>query len=303
MKKILSLLVLFSILSLTACSSSSGQVTKLNYRLNSLLISDQELSFSFYLEKDELSQPENDGSLSVEDLPTELQAKSIFVSDISDKEKSSGISCDVSQFPYYCYLSLDENSSPSSNYLLKIEFEDGKYGEIIFEVPVDHSLEKPSIVAPLLEGEEAECISNENPTEEDPAVDDAFEGEGECERMKVEKNILKFKEIGADEYKINVALCYPYAEDGINPCLDAAEFEVKKEEGKFIISEAKEFYFAEMFLRGDFLEINFDFDPNYYDSVIYEVKAYKKEDISKDLNINLESTDEKTISLELTKDE
>jgi hypothetical protein len=47
---------------------------------------------------------------------------------------------------------------------------------------------------------------------------------------------MRFKDVGADNYKVYINICHPYANNGINPCLKGIELELARENGRFAVS-------------------------------------------------------------------
>ncbi len=228
-------LFLFIAILLSGCVPATE--ADVEFELSSVYLTDDVLEFEFYMERPDLAlkQPRSDENLAVNNLPEVLRPVSI---------ENEALICKKHFYPALCYVSLGEDgiSKGGNSYDLKVEFADGSIASDSISIPYLEKLDKPEILEPAEETED--------------------------------KSILKFAETGADMYEVAAHLCYPYANDGINPCLDGDDYIItKNEDGEFILDDDDGFYFAELFKRGDALEIKFDFDLDYYDSVLYEVKA------------------------------
>ncbi len=222
----------------SACNNSSGTSgAEISYRLESITVNDEELSFQIYLEREDLRliQPDNDGNLLISELPIGVRPQSIV---------SEGLNCILDEFPHVCTASDME-----SVHSLTIVFEDNMEGILEVKLPNVEPFNSPEITSPII---------------------------GETKGSEMSR--LKFEEIGADQYIVTTSLCYPYANDGVNPCLDSESFEIiKNNDGEFVMEDNPNFYSAELNKRGADLELLFEFgdDLAYYDTLIYEVAASK----------------------------
>ncbi len=154
--------------------------------------------------------------------------------------------CDRPTFPHRCRMDLDANSQLKDEYtfLVKITFEDNTYAAEEITVPVPEMLPPIELVEPSSipsEGEELE---------------------------------VKFVDIGADEYELEVNLCYPYQNDGINPCLNGTMFNLSRtEDGGLKFTYDNEYEERELNLEEGFITIKSNFPLYYEESVEYYLKA------------------------------
>lgn len=250
--KNLKLLVLGVILAsfvLTGCATSSSKVKlvldNVSWR------GDKFLNFDLYLERPDLGlkEPvgENDDLYSA-DLSDAINPKLMYVSETSDLEKESGNMCDRPRFPHRCSVNLkgDDAKKSSHDFLIKITFEDGTYVAEEISVPMPKKLELPAISEPSTL----------------PKQDEAFN--------------VKFKDVGADEYTVEVNMCHPYADNGINPCLDGASYVVQKKDGKFVIAEPDVSSKPVVTEKDGVIQVSSDLKLKFTESVEYYVTAVKR---------------------------
>lgn len=243
-KYLLSLALAIFILSFASCSSFYSAKPELNYRVSTISIIDDMLSFEIYLERPDLAikQPDNDGLLELSDFPEALRPEEISVIRTSD---STEISCSNSTIPHHCEFTInpenDDFEQLLQQYKLKVAFMDGAVLEKSLLLPNVLPLDKPEISSPSEEDED--------------------------------KSVLTFKNTGAPVYRINLALCYDYANDGINPCLDDEDYVVSFKDGVMSLEENEGFFPAELKTFDDTFQLDFDFDASGYSSINYEVIA------------------------------
>lgn len=230
------------------------------------------LEFDLYLRRTDLKLKEpidGNGGLSV-DLPIGIQPKLMYASEVKDKNPESGTMCDRPRFPHRCSMTLspEEYAKKSLKYRIKVTFEDGAYASKTIVISRVAPLPKPEILEPISA----------------PEQEDAFS--------------IKFKDVGADKYEISVALCEPYGNDGINPCLDGAEYNLIRKKGKFVIPEIENEQDQPQFsvennivLFGSELPLIYEEGINYYVKAISSraakggVKKYLESNASKSFSV------------------
>ncbi|MCK9186285.1 hypothetical protein M0P48_02505 [Candidatus Gracilibacteria bacterium] len=253
--KNLKLLVLGMIISsfvLTGCASSSG---KLNLTLDNVSWrADKFLSFDLYLERPDLGikEPMNpNGDLYSDDLSDEINPKLMYVSETSDETPDGGNMCDRPTFPHRCSFNLkgDEINKSSHDFLIKITFEDNTYVAKEISVPMPERIELPAISAPSSL----------------PKQDESF--------------AVQFKDVGADEYKVEVNMCQPYANNGINPCLDGEAYVLQRKDGKLVIAEPNVSSKPVVTEKDGVVEVKSDLKLKFTESVEYYVTAVKRGEV------------------------
>jgi len=249
--KNLKLLVLGVILAsfvLTGCATSSNKVKlvldNVSWR------GDKFLNFDLYLERPDLGLKEPVGKQ--DDLVSAGSSKAInpklmYVSETSDLEKESGNMCDRPRFPHRCSVTLkaDESKKSSHDFLVKITFEDGTYAAEEISVPMPKKLELPAISEPSTL----------------PKQDEAFH--------------VKFKDVGADEYTVEVNMCKAYENNGINPCLDGLSYVVQRKDGKLALAEPDVSSKPVVTEKDGFIEVSSELKLKFTESVEYYVTAVK----------------------------
>lgn len=168
--------------------------------------------FDVYLERPDLNLKENkkydiEMPLTV-DLPLALQPKLMYLSDVNDTDPESGSMCDRPSFPHRCSdtLTNDDLKLASKDYLVKITFEDGSYVSKKITVKIPTAINQPEIVAPAKDA-----------------------------TLQNTKFNVTFKDVGADTYDVSATICKEYGGDGINPCLDTIEYQLKRSGNTFTI--------------------------------------------------------------------
>lgn len=233
---------------LAGCSASSSKI-KLTLD-NVSWRGDKFLNFDLYIERPDLglSEPTNkEGDLYSSDLPKSLNPKLMYVSDTNDEKPESGNMCDRPRFPHRCSVQLkgDERKKGSHEFLIKTTFEDGTYVAQEVSVPMPERLALPEISEPVAL----------------PKQDEAFH--------------LKFKDVGADQYTVEVNMCKAYANNGINPCLDGTSYVLQKKDGKFVFAEPDVSSKPVVSEKDGFIEISSDLKLKFTESVEYYVTAVK----------------------------
>lgn len=227
---------------------------------------DNSLEFDLYLERPDLSikEPINNDGLYTNDLPLELQPKLMYVSDVSDKVPDSGNMCDRPRFPHRCSVTIDEKNLKSEyTFLIKITFEDDSYAAKEITIPVPKSLDIPEIIEPT-------SIPEQNSTVE-----------------------MKFKDIGASYYRVDVNLCHPYQNDGINPCLDSVTYILNREGDNLILESGDEYTSPGISLNEGIVEIKSNFPIIFEESVEYYVQAILISKLENGIGTYVESNDSK----------
>lgn len=280
MKKIF-LISLLILIVFPSCKNSvtpdpykNGQV---NLTLNQVLLRDfsklgydNSLEFDLYIERPDISlkEPINNTDLYTSDLPLELQPRLMYVSDISDKVSDSGNMCNRPVFPHRCSVTVDEKNLKSEYiFLIKITFEDNSYAEKEITIPVPNQLGIPEILEPT-------SIPEQNSTVE-----------------------MKFKDIGASFYKVDVNLCHPYQNDGIDPCLDSVTYLLNREKDKLILQSGDEYTSPEISLKDGIVEIKSNFPVIFETSVEYYVQAILISEFADGVKTYTETNDSKVFSL------
>jgi len=155
-------------------------------------------------------QPHQDDSdLYTSDLNPGLRPVRLLVSDIDDRVRDSGNSCDVAVFPHRCTLNLSAaEQGKSKTVLIKVVFADKKYAEKEIVVPFVGMLEDPTILAPKVFPKDGDSMET------------------------------KFKDVGASEYQVGIHICREYNNDGINPCLNGGEYFLVRKGQKLILRDS-----------------------------------------------------------------
>ncbi|MFA6306167.1 MAG: hypothetical protein WC651_05640 [Candidatus Gracilibacteria bacterium] len=267
--KNLKLLVLGMIISsfvLTGCSSSSE---KLSLTLDNVSWrGDKFLNFDVYLERPDLGVKEPVGEehdFGSSGLPKTINPRLMYVSTPDDEGPESGNMCNRSAFPHRCsvYLKGDDVEKSSHDFLVKITFVDGTYVAKEISVPMPEKLELPAISEPNTV----------------PKQDEAF--------------FVKFKDVGADKYKVDVNMCEPYGNNGINPCLDGASYLIERRSGKLVAAETDEFSKFVINEKDGVVEVKSELKLKFTDSVEYYVTAEKSGEIA-GVETFVDLTDSKT---------
>ncbi|MDO8558687.1 MAG: hypothetical protein Q7S09_05945 [bacterium] len=213
----------------------------------------EQRDFDFYLERPDLGLKQQDfkdaqGAVYTSDLPAALQPKMLYASDVSDEARNGGNSCDFGGFPHTCTLNLytGEDAKPKT-VLLKIVFADNTYAQQEVAIPYAGMLDTPAILEP----------------KSAPKNGGRFG--------------LKFRDVGADRYKISVSICHPYANNGINPCLNVNNFEyIFARQGGRLVEEGRDSYSPVITAADNIVEIwtgrsfNFSQDDT---SAVYSIQA------------------------------
>jgi len=150
--------------------------------------------FSIFLERPKLKLTQEScvsdaGDIYTSDLTASLQPKRLIYSDITDTARDGGNSCDFSGFPHECVMDMTAVNGPVDR-IIKVAFEDGTYAEKKISIPFAGKMADPVIVTPKAA----------------PKNGDKF--------------ALQFKDTGANTYQVHIAICVPYGNHGVNPCLN-----------------------------------------------------------------------------------
>ncbi len=275
-------LILFLILIVfSSCKNSiapnSIKNAQINLTLDQVLLKDfsrlgydNSLEFDLYIERPDMSlkEPVNNIDLYTIDLPLALQPKLMYVSDISDKVPDSGNMCDRPRFPHRCSVTVDEKNLKSEyTFLIKITFEDNSYASKEITIPVPKPLEIPEILEPTDIPEQNSTVS------------------------------MKFKDIGASYYRVDVNLCHPYQNDGINPCLDSVTYMLIREGDSLILNSGDEYTAPKISINEGIVEIKSNFPIIFEESVEYYVQAILTSQSADGVNTYTETNDSKVFSL------
>lgn len=233
------------------------QPTEVNFELDQVLLTSSHdpetgdtFEFDIYLERPDLGIKQNityeDEMPLTVDLPTGLQPKLMYISEIDDIDPETGSMCDRPRFPHRCSVTLkgDELNKSAHEYLIKITFEDDTYVAKTITVQSPKALEKPEIMGPL----------------DLPAQNSKFD--------------VEFKDVGADTYDVNVYLCTQYNNDGINPCLDGTEYQISrvKDTDNFVITYEGD-KSATVNAQNGFINVRSDFLLVFEESMSYNITA------------------------------
>lgn len=176
----------------------------INTKTTQILFNGTTLSFDLELERPDLKLNESDFkkdmALTV-DLPIGLQPRLMYLVDPDTTKFGYGSMCDRPRFPHRCETTLEPNdTTKTKKFLVQIVFEDDTYAEKIVAVHIPDALPSPDIIFPTTT----------------PAQNENFR--------------ISFRDIGADKYDVSFRLCYPYENDGINPCFDGDNYQIIKED-------------------------------------------------------------------------
>ena len=232
-----------------------------------------DLSFDLYISRPDLGldedveYPGNDMPLT-SDLPKELQAKLMYVSEIGDEDPNSGHMCERTSFPHRCSVTISQKDQGKENYdyLVKITFEDNSYAATKVTIPYPTTLHKPLIVEPT----------------EEPSQNSKLD--------------LKFQDVGATYYEVIVERCGKYLNNGINPCLDDTKYGLKRTEN----NELKEAYPSEInipiiSITDGIVHVSSTADMQSEESINYTVNARLESEINGIATIT-NSSDTKTFT-------
>lgn len=208
---------------------------------------DSNLEFDLYLERPDigLKEPLSEDGVYTIDLPLEIQPKYMYVSEVDDRDHESGNMCDRPRFPHRCSVTATEweDYKDSYTFLIKVTFEDGYYAEKEVTVPFPKTIALPEVVEP-----------SEIP-------------------LQGESLNMQFKDVGADFYDVDVNLCWPYENDGINPCLDGVSYSLKRDGDSLVLRYEDEYTDPEISLQNEIVTIKSNFSLMFGESIEYYVKA------------------------------
>ncbi|PIZ76283.1 hypothetical protein COY05_01845 [Candidatus Peregrinibacteria bacterium CG_4_10_14_0_2_um_filter_38_24] len=211
---------------------------------------DKFLNFDLYLERPDLGISEPIGKsddLYSSDLSDAINPKLMYVSTTDDEDPESGNMCDRPRFPHRCSVALkgDDANKSSNDFLIKTTFEDGVYLAQKVSVPMPEKLDLPAISEP----------------NSLPEQDEVFD--------------IKFKDVGADKYTVEVNMCNPYVNNGINPCLDGEEYFLQRKDGKLVLAEPDVSSKPMVTEKDGMIEVSSGLKLKFTESVEYYVTAEK----------------------------
>lgn len=231
------------------------------------------LSFYLYLSRPdlELSQKTEEEKLNdpmpfTVDLPVYLQPKLMYISDLDDTDHETGNMCDRPRFPHECTVIIPKEKLGKSSYtyLLKVSFEDFSYASKEIIVPYPKPLDKPQITEP----------------KSIPA-----------QKSKLD---FKFKDVGAENYEIDLSLCEEYNDDGINPCLDGTSYTLEKtSDGKLKEKYPNVNYPATITIENGTVHVTSDLEIEFTESMSYTVTA-SSSTVENEVDTYVEHSDTKT---------
>ncbi|MEK7085904.1 MAG: hypothetical protein AAB953_02725 [Patescibacteria group bacterium] len=254
---------------------------EVNFELDEILLTSSHdaetgdtFEFDIYLERPDLGIKQNityeDEMPLTVDLPVGLQPKLMYLSEIDDTDPETGSMCDRPRFPHRCSVTLkgDDLNKSEHEYLIKITFEDDTYVAKKITVPHPKALTKPEIMGPP----------------KTPAQNSKFD--------------IEFKDVGADTYDVNVSLCKPYNNDGINPCLDGTEYNISrvKDTDNFIITYEGD-KSATVNAQNGFINVRSDFPLVFTESMSYNITATSTGKTSANVKTLVKSSDAKFYTL------
>lgn len=172
----------------------------------------------------------------------------VRVSGTDDRDLDSGPLCRNDGTSLGCEVNLQRYQQP---YLVKVIYENGDYSFTELTVPVPEFLDEPSLVSPTAA----------------PEQNSDFE--------------LSFKDIGADEYKVEVYNCDEYQNDGISPCLDNSTYVITMESGvpEILIEvwmDDVEAYLPSVKIENGDITLKSSFKMIFAERVMYSIFAWKK---------------------------
>ena len=201
---------------------------------------DVTLQFDLYLEREDLGikEPNNDYSLYTSDLPEGIQPKIMTV-------EENGSMCHRPVFPHRCEAQISEKDLDEKNleYEIVIEFEDGYMAKKTVSIPIPKMIDEPEVVFPVNAPAQGTDVK------------------------------VKFKDVEADSYIVDVLLCHPYGNDGINPCLDGVQYSLIKEDNELIYEYGDDFYMPKIDVSNGLVEVSSSMSVSYEESVQYIVVA------------------------------
>ena len=176
----------------------------------------EERVFDFYIERPDVGLKQEDfvdpeGSVYTSDLPPALRTMMLYTSDTDDNARDGfGSSCHFGGFPHTCTRNLyNDKAGKPETIFVKMVFADNTYAAQEITIPYGGMLDEPTVAEPKVA----------------PKNGDRFS--------------MKFRDVGADHYRVAVSICHPYANNGINPCLNEHNFDynVKRDGGKIVLGE------------------------------------------------------------------
>lgn len=239
MKKSLLLAVIVASV-FSGCQLPDRDLEPLTLRLDQIIFEnlegdDARLAFDFYIDRNDLGlkEPDNsEGVLVTSDLPKKLRPDKIEVIYGDFSEN-----CEVAFFPHRCELNYTEERD---EYDLEIS-----YGERVFKKKIEVEAQDPLEVPVISFPEKA-------PRQGDLAK-------------------ISFKDVGAQDYEVQINMCHPYGDDGINPCLDEVSYNLSHDGEGLVLEQSEE---ANLEGDGEMVTITSKDSPLFFEeSVQYRVQA------------------------------
>lgn len=217
---------------------------------------ESKLEFVLYLSRPDLNmkqplQERDKASIYTVDLPLALQPRLMYVSEVNDADRDTGNMCYRQIFPHTCTVTLkpEDFKKEKLTYLIKILFEDETYASKEITVPVPARLAAPALVEPAATPEQGSSLT------------------------------MRFKDVGADDYEIAVNLCREYGDDGINPCLDGVNYQLKRKDGVLADVTYQTLYPIKIVQEDGMIILTSDFPISFEESVEYSIIARKFEEM------------------------
>ncbi|OGZ16080.1 MAG: hypothetical protein A3H76_01480 [Candidatus Lloydbacteria bacterium RIFCSPLOWO2_02_FULL_54_12] len=241
----------------------------------------EERVFDFYIERPDVGLKQEDfvdpeGSVYTSDLPPALRTMMLYTSDTDDNARDGfGSSCHFGGFPHTCTRNLyNDKAGKPETIFVKMVFADNTYAAQEITIPYGGMLDEPTVAEPKVA----------------PKNGDRFS--------------MKFRDVGADHYRVAVSICHPYANNGINPCLNENNFgyDLVKKDGKFVLDDfyASDAHAPDITITGNSIELKSDTAfviTGSDNSVSYAVFA-EKEGLTDDyIKTHLESRSETELTL------
>lgn len=175
------------------------------FRLDYILERPGVREFDIYLERPDLGlkQPPQQDGVYTKDLPLALQPKLMYVSEVTNRKRDSGLMANRPSFPHRCTIKITPGEQ-AKTVLVKIVFGDNTYAEKEITIPSIGKLDEPIILEP----------------KSAPKDGDKFQ--------------ISFNDVDATAYTVDMRICHPYRNDGINPCLKGVEYILIRNLGNLI---------------------------------------------------------------------
>lgn len=167
------------------------------------------VTFDFYIDRLDLGLSQRDGRGYESELPPALRSRYLYLSEPDDLAPDSGSFCDRGVFPYRCEphrLSPSPQPGPH-DFLAKITFEDGAYAAVPITVTIPAALPIPQMVEPKTAPAQGSKLA------------------------------LAFRDLEAESWLVEVAMCKPHRNDG-NPCVDEHSYKLVRQDGTLVAKDA-----------------------------------------------------------------